>query len=293
MYNFFACHGASPSRICSGNFVGSAAARNASRGEDAGSLVVAVTVAGRTLKAGADHVRTERTNDAHHVGECDVMSAPLLEGLLRSLGEAKVGDAGKSLLHAVVAIGSEQLEGPQDTELVEQVAAKLVLSALAAVQGQLQGGDAAPAGLQRQHATVFVVRMRGSVHQSGRRVQAAQSEFKAGNTRVHGQAAWYRPRGRDLRAAEGNRNNSRIMIGVKRRRGWNGATVILEDGIDCRRNVKRSTRTFLDSIQTHALVAAVRCVEHPLDEGLAIPDSSWGGFQLESGGHSGTVPACL
>ena len=99
-------------------------------------------------------------------------------------------------------------------EFVEQVAADLVLPALAAVQGQLQGGDAVPARFQRQHAAVFVVGMRGGVHQAGRGVQAAQGQLQAGDAGVHGQRLGVDPRGRDLRAgaaaSASNTNVSRL-----------------------------------------------------------------------------------
>ena len=113
--------------------------------ENTGSLVIPVAVASRTLKTGANHVGTERPNNPHHVGECDVMPLPFVECFLGRLGKAEISNPGKSLLHSVVSVGAKQLQRAEDPEFVEQITANLVLSALAAVEGQLESGDAVPA----------------------------------------------------------------------------------------------------------------------------------------------------
>ena len=161
--------------------------------------MVAMAVARRTLKAGADHVRPERANDANHIGQGNVVAAPLLEGFLGCLREAEICDAGEPLLDAIVAVGTQQFQGAKNPEFIEQIAAYLVLSALASVQGQLQGGHASPSGFQRQHAAVFVIRMRGGVHQAGRGMQTSQGQLESGDTRVDRQRLGVDPRGRDLR----------------------------------------------------------------------------------------------
>src|SRR5208282_2841249 len=79
-------------------------------GQDARGLMVAVAVARAALKARANHIRAESANHAHHVAQRDIVTAPLLEGLFRRLGETKVGDAGEALLDSIVAICGQQFE---------------------------------------------------------------------------------------------------------------------------------------------------------------------------------------
>src|SRR5271165_2182067 len=113
--------------------VGSRAKRFAS--ENARGLVVAVAVAGGTLKARADDVGTKRADDAHHVAQRRVVASPLLEGLVGSLGEPEIRYPREALFDAVIAVSRQQFERPQYAQLVEQVAANLVLTALTAIQG--------------------------------------------------------------------------------------------------------------------------------------------------------------
>jgi hypothetical protein len=77
-------------------------------------------------------------------------------------------------IHAVVTICREQFESAQHAERIEQVATQFVLSAFAAVQRHQQGGDALPSRLQRQHSAVFIVGMRGRLHQASGGLQTAK-----------------------------------------------------------------------------------------------------------------------
>ena len=77
------------------------------------------------------------------------MTAPFVEGFLWGLGETEISHTRESLLDAVVAVGAQQFEGAKDPELVEQITADFVLSTLAAVQRQLEGGNAVPTRFQR------------------------------------------------------------------------------------------------------------------------------------------------
>ena len=161
--------------------------------------MMAVAIAWGALKASADHIRTEGANHAHHVAQRDIVTAPLLECLLRRLGETEIGNAREALLDSVVAVGGQQLQRADDAELVEQIAADFVLPALAAIERKLQHADAVPARFQREHAAVFVVGMGDGMHQARRGVQAAQHLLQTGGAGVDGKRLGVNPGRRDLR----------------------------------------------------------------------------------------------
>ena len=102
-----------------------------------------------------------------------------------SLGKAEVGHAGEALLNSVIAVGAQQFQGAQNTEFIEQITSDFVLATFAAVQCQLQSGDSVAARFQGQHAAIFVIRVRCSVHQAGCRVQSAQRELESDDAGVH------------------------------------------------------------------------------------------------------------
>src|SRR4051794_36170993 len=76
--------------------------------QNARGLMMSVAVARGAGKTCRDHVRLKLADAAHQVGERDLMAAPFLERLVRSLGESEIGDSGKALRDAVVAAGLEQ-----------------------------------------------------------------------------------------------------------------------------------------------------------------------------------------
>src|SRR5271166_5718086 len=153
-------------------------------GQDSGSLMVAVAIARIALKSGTDDIWPESANHPNHVAERDIVTTPLLERLLRSLGEAEIGDACEALLDSVVTVGGQQLEGSDDAQLIEQIASDFVLPAFTAIERELQHADAVSARFQSEHATVLVVRMSNGVHQACRGVQASQHLFQTCGTRV-------------------------------------------------------------------------------------------------------------
>ena len=161
--------------------------------------MIAVSVARRALKARADHVRAKGADDAHHVGQRDIVATPFLEGLLGRLGKAEIGDAGEALFHSVIAVSGQQLQRANNAQFVEQIAADHVLAALAAIERQLQNTVAMAAGLKSQHAAIFVVGMGDRMHQARRGVQAAQHELEAGGSGVNRQRLGVDPRRRNLR----------------------------------------------------------------------------------------------
>ena len=123
------------------------------------------------------------------------------KGLFRRLGEAKIGDAGEALLHAVIAIGGQQLQRANNAQLVEQIAADLVLAAFAAIERQLQHADAVAARFQRQHAAIFVVGMSDGVHQPRRGVQPPQHQLQPGGAGIDSKRLGIHPGRWDLGAA--------------------------------------------------------------------------------------------
>src|SRR5271157_1687204 len=148
--------------------------------------MMAVAVARAALKASTDYVRAEGANHTHHVAQRDIVTTPLLECFLRSLGKAKIGNTREALLDSVITIGDQQLERAYDAELIEQIAANFVLPAFTAVQRELQHAHTVPARLQREHAAVLIVRMSHGVHQARRRVQAPQHLLQPSGAGVDG-----------------------------------------------------------------------------------------------------------
>ena len=127
--------------------------------------MVSVAVAVGALEARYQYIRTEGSDHAHDICEAGLVTMPLLKRLVGILGKPEVRDARETLLHPVEAIRGRQLERAQNTEHVEQIAANLVLTPFAAIQGQQQHGVPFSAGLARHHAAVFVVRVCGCVHE--------------------------------------------------------------------------------------------------------------------------------
>ena len=99
---------------------------------------------------------------------------PLLKSFVGGFGEAEVGDAGKALLHAIVFVRFQQLQGAQDPQLVGKIAAYFVLPTFAASEREQHDGGALAPGFQGQHAAILVVRMGGDVQDAGGGMQLAQ-----------------------------------------------------------------------------------------------------------------------
>ena len=95
------------------------------------------------------------------------MTLPFLKCFFGILGKTEIRNPREALLDPVVPVGPQQFQRSQNAQHVEQIAAYLVLSALAAIQRQQQGVHALPSRLQREHAAIFVIRMRYGLHQAG------------------------------------------------------------------------------------------------------------------------------
>ena len=128
----------------------------------------------RPRKPRHQHIRTKRSNHPHHVRQRRIVPAPLLKRLVRRFRKSKIRHARKPLLHSVILIRRQQLLRPQHAQHIRQIAANLVLPALAAIQRHQQRAHAAPARLQCQHPAIFIIRMRHHLHQPRRSPQPQQ-----------------------------------------------------------------------------------------------------------------------
>ncbi len=147
---------------------------------------MSVPVAVGTGEACDQNIGTKGANHAHHVAERDVMSAPLLESLVRIFRIAEIRDPAEALFHSVVTIGCRQLQRAENAQHVEQIASYFVLTTFAAGERHQKGGISFPARLQGQHAAIFVVGMRGGLHQTGRGLQAEEHLLQAGGSGIRG-----------------------------------------------------------------------------------------------------------
>src|SRR5438552_18264044 len=118
--------------------------------------MVPMPVALRSGEARNQYVRAKGSDYPHHVGECDIVSAPLLKCFFRILRISEIRYPAKALLDPVIAIGSRQLQRAQHAQNVEEIASYLVLPAFAARESHEQRGGAVAARLECQHAAVFV-----------------------------------------------------------------------------------------------------------------------------------------
>src|SRR5262249_14810815 len=115
-----------------GEFVGISSSTKGFAGEDAGSFVVAVAVARRAAEAAGQDVRTKSADGTDDVCQGNVMPVPLVESLFRGLGKTEVDYTAEALLHSVILVRLQQLQGAQDAQLIRALSAELVLAALAA-----------------------------------------------------------------------------------------------------------------------------------------------------------------
>src|SRR5207237_4626670 len=97
--------------------------------KNAGGLMIAVSIARRAVEAADDDIGLKFADDANDVGQGDIVAVPLLKSFVGGFGEAEVGDAGEALLHAVIFVGFQQLQGTQNSEFVGEIAAHFVLPA--------------------------------------------------------------------------------------------------------------------------------------------------------------------
>src|SRR4051812_38218018 len=112
------------------------------------------------------HVGTEGANDTHDVAE-HFRLVPDAKGLEVVFRESKVQRAREELTTTVNATGGEQFLRAGDAELVTELGAEEVLTAVAASDGEICGAHVATAREIGDELRVLVVRMRADV-QHGR-----------------------------------------------------------------------------------------------------------------------------
>ncbi len=122
---------------------------------------------------GRDDERAVDADGADGVVE-DALVVPLFEGFGLGLGEAEVDLGAEHLVDAHVAVGGEELLGAEEAEGVFEVGGHGILPAFAASEGEDGDAGAEAAGVVREHAAVFVVRVGDDEHKRGACVQPAQ-----------------------------------------------------------------------------------------------------------------------
>ena len=142
-------------------------------GDLAGDLVLAVAVGDAADEGGGDDEGAEEADGADGVVE-DALVGPLGEGFFLGFGEAEVDFGAEELGDAGVAVGGEELLGADEAEGVFEVGGHGVLAAFAA--GKREVGDAGTeaAGVEGEHAAVFVVGVSDDVEDGGSGVEPAE-----------------------------------------------------------------------------------------------------------------------
>ena len=136
-------------------------------------MVPVTTTAGRNGEARDDDIGSELADDADDIGEY-LVAIPKVQRFLGGLGIPEVDGAGEELPAVVEAPGGEQLLRAGDPELLVEVAAELVLAAVAARQREV-GRAITPA--QREvgdELRVLVVGVGADVEYGAHGAEAAQ-----------------------------------------------------------------------------------------------------------------------
>ena len=153
-------------------------------GQQSGCLMVAVSIARGAGESRDQHVGAIRANHAHHVGQHQIMAAPLLKSLIGSFRKSEISGAREALLHAVILIGGQQFQRAQHAQAVGKSAPQFVLPAFPAIQRHQQDVNSQPAGLVSEHAAIFVVGVGGGLHHARGGPQLAEHLCEAGSAAV-------------------------------------------------------------------------------------------------------------
>ena len=145
--------------------------------------MLAVAVGDAADEDGGEDQRTIEADGAYDVVE-DAFVSPDGEGFFEGLGEAEVGDAGEVLIDSVAAVGSQELLGAHQRELIPQVIGHDVLAALAAVQGEQSHARALATGFIGEHAAILVVGVGDDHHDAGAGAKLAQRLLERGRAAV-------------------------------------------------------------------------------------------------------------
>jgi hypothetical protein len=94
--------------------------------DEAGCLMVAVSITLVALESRNDYQRTLRANDADDIAEY-VFRSPFIQSFVQPLRESVIDDGREVLaIEAVVAIGSQQFLCPQNSHRIEELVAENV-----------------------------------------------------------------------------------------------------------------------------------------------------------------------
>src|SRR5215510_9975899 len=97
--------------------------------------MVSMSITRFAVKARDDDVRAVSPYSVHDVAEHQIL-APMLERLVHSLGETKIGHPGEHLIDTVITPGSQQLFRAQDTECVIQFRPDQVCATFSTIERQ-------------------------------------------------------------------------------------------------------------------------------------------------------------
>ena len=142
-----------------------------------GLVVLAAALTGQRKRD--DHIRSDGADDAHDIGQ-DFFLAPFFERLLDTERVAELVSASEVLLGTVDAMNRHELGATEHAEGFFQFGADLILSSVAASDGEQCRSQSTAAAHHHQQPVVLVVRMGGGVHEGGTRPQLAKREGQPG-----------------------------------------------------------------------------------------------------------------
>src|SRR5436190_6723348 len=133
-----------------------------------------VTTAARgNRKSRHDDVRAKLADDADHVGE-HLLPIPEAQRLFRRLGKPKINRPRKKLPATIKPAPGHQFLRAGDAQLLVELRADFVLSAIAAGDREIAGAIAAPAREVGDELRVLVIRMRRDVKNRAHLAKAPQ-----------------------------------------------------------------------------------------------------------------------
>ena len=150
--------------------------------------MLAVAVSDAADEDAGDDERAVQADGADGVIE-DAVVGPLGEGFCLRFREAKIDFGAEHLVDSEVAVGGQEFLRAEEAQRVLKIAGHGVLSAFSAVEREHGDARAKAAGIQREHAAVFVVRMRNDEHERGPGVELAEDLLQAQRTLIDGQLA--------------------------------------------------------------------------------------------------------
>ena len=138
-----------------------------------GRLVLAVAAGAVVAEDREDDLRLEAPDDAHGVGEQDLLG-PLAEGLGERPGVTEIEGAGEELPRTVDAARRQQLLRAENSQRLAEIGSDQVLPAFAARQREVGRLATELARHQRQRRSVFVVGVGADDQQAAMRLELGE-----------------------------------------------------------------------------------------------------------------------